>query len=420
MNDAPFQRYLVGGAVRDQLLGRPVNEYDWVVVGATPQQLTRRGYRQVGSSFPVYLDPDRNEEHALARTERKSGSGHKGFKVAFSPDVTLEEDLKRRDLTINAMACPDRTVAPDDLVDPYDGQADLAARQLRHVSGAFEEDPLRVLRVARFAAQLASYGFEVAPETLALMRRMSASGELETLPAERLWQETWKAMASEGPQRFVEVLHDCGALDVILPEVEALFGVPQPEQWHPEVDTGIHLLLCLKMAARLTDDPAVRFSVLTHDLGKGITPEKYLPSHRGHEATGVPLVKAVCERLRAPNAVADLAVKVCANHLLCHTALKLRPGRALQLLEDLDAFRKPDVLEQFVLACEADARGRTGLEDRDYPGADYLREVFAAARAVDTGPIIDAGYEGRGIAKQLRRQRIAAVAEVKARWVKDD
>lgn len=400
--------YLVGGAVRDRLLGRPVNERDWVVVGATPEDLMDQGYRQVGASFPVFIHPDSGEEYALARTERKTALGHKGFSVAFDPSVTLEQDLERRDLTINAIAEP---AGGGELVDPYHGISDLRQRLLRHVSPAFVEDPLRVLRVARFAAQLAEYDFQVAAPTLNLMRRISASGELETLPAERVWKELWKAMAAPRPSRFVTILRDCGALERLLPEVDALFGVPQTERWHPEVDTGRHLCLALDMAARLQAPAAVVYAVLVHDLGKALTPKDKLPSHHGHDAAGVPLVRAVCERLKAPRRVAWLAEKVCLLHLKCHRVMEMRPLKVLDLIEQLDGFRRPEGVEHFVLACEADARGRLGLEDRPYPQADYLRAALRAAAAVQVADLAHQGLSGPAIAEALRKRRLQALRE---------
>lgn len=375
-----MKTYLVGGAVRDQLLNLPVKDKDWVVVGASPEELIEKGYSQVGSDFPVFLHPQSKEEYALARTERKSSAGHKGFEVHYAKEVTLEEDLMRRDLTINAIA-----QSPNgDLIDPYDGLDDIRNKVLRHVSNAFIEDPLRVLRVARFAARFAHLGFEVAPETLALMEEISHSGELELLSSERVWREISLALKSESPAQFIKTLRDCSALKIILPEVDALFGVPQPEKYHPEIDTGVHILLCLEQAVLLTDDPTIRYAVLVHDVGKGITdPEKW-PSHTGHEKLGVGLLKTITSRLKVPNEYAQLAAVVCEYHTLLHRVTELRPATLLKLLEAADAIRRPERFEKFILACEADARGRTGLEKRDYPQHGYLSSAKDALVKVDS------------------------------------
>ncbi len=367
-----METYLVGGAVRDRLLKLPIKDRDWVVVGATPQAMLDAGYQQVGKGFPVFLHPDTHEEYALARTERKTAPGHTGFEIHASPDVTLEEDLQRRDLTINAIA----ETEAGELVDPYGGAADIAARKLRHVSAAFSEDPLRVLRVARFAARFASRGFTVADETMQLMRDMTAGGELESLVGERVWQELQRALGEATPAEFIRVLQRCGALDVILPEVSALFGVPQPAKYHPEVDTGEHILLCLEQARKLTTDVAVMWAVLVHDLGKAVTDPAQWPSHIKHEFLGLDLIRTVQKRLPVPKEHAELALLVCAQHTKMHKLLQLRPATLLKLLEEIDAFRRPQRMEKFILACEADARGRTGLEDRDYPQSDYLRSAL--------------------------------------------
>lgn len=407
-----FKTYLVGGAVRDQLLGVPWHERDWVVVGATPDQLLEAGFRPVGQDFPVFLHPDTGEEYALARTERKTAPGYRGFAFHAAPDVTLEDDLRRRDLTINAMA-----ETPDgELIDPFGGAQDLERRLLRHVSPAFAEDPVRILRLARFAARYHDLGFRVASETLALCRQMVKAGEVDALVPERVWAEMAKALLEPAPDVFIQVLRDCGALARLLPEVDRLFGIPQPPQHHPEVDTGVHVLLALRQAARLSDDLCVRFAVLVHDLGKGTTPASELPRHRGHEHRGVPLVEAVCQRLRVPTACRDLGRLVAKLHLHCHMALELRPQTVLRLFEQLDAFRRPERVEQFVLACEADARGRTGLEDRPYPQRDYLHQAYAAASAVNGGQFAAQGLRGLKIAEAVRRERIARIAAVKERW----
>lgn len=403
-----METYLVGGAVRDALLGLAPRERDWVVVGATPEEMKRRGFRPVGRDFPVFIHPETGEEYALARTERKSGHGYKGFEFHAAPDVTLEDDLARRDLSINAMAKD----ADGNLIDPFGGRDDLEARVLRHVSGAFVEDPLRVLRVARFAARLTLLGFRVADETMALMREIVASGECAHLVAERTWQETERALATPAPRVFLEVLRDCGALGEILPEVDALFGVPQRPEWHPEVDAGRHLLLVMDQAVRLSDDTRVRFAALVHDLGKGVTPKDVLPSHRGHEKTGVSLVRDLCERLRVPAEYRRLGELACREHLNCHRAFELTPGRIMHMLERADALRKPDRFERFLLACEADARGREGAADSPYPQADYLRRCREAAAGVDAAPLAEAGLAGAEIGERLRQARIKAIRAV--------
>ena len=404
-----MQVYLVGGAVRDRLLGRAVKERDWVVVGATPGELERAGFIPVGRDFPVFLHPRTKEEHALARLERKVGPGYRGFSTEFSPGVTLEDDLRRRDLTINAMAEDDA----GRIVDPYGGQRDLDARLLRHVSEAFVEDPVRILRVARFAARYAPLGFRVADETLALMRQMVADGEANALVAERVWAETEKALGEDRPDVFIQVLHDCGALRVVYPEIEALFGVPQPEKWHPEIDTGVHQLLSLRAAVKLGGGLAVRFAVLMHDLGKALTPADVLPSHHGHEDAGVAPVEALCERVRVPNQLRELAVITARHHTHVHRAFELRADTVLRTLESCDALRRPERFADFLLACEADARGRSGLEDRDYPQRGYFTRLRAAAGAVQLTADERAGLSGEQIGLELRRRRIAAIEKVK-------
>jgi tRNA nucleotidyltransferase (CCA-adding enzyme) len=405
-----MQIYLVGGAVRDQLLGLPVRERDWVVVGATPAQLESLGYRRVGRTFPVYLHPETNEEYALARTERKTGPGYRGFEVHADPSVTLEEDLQRRDLTINAIA----QTSAGELVDPAGGRAHLQARLLHHVSDAFREDPVRILRVARFAARFHHLGFRVAPATVELMRAMVAGGEVAALVAERVWQETVSALAEPRPDIYVQVLRDCGALKVVFPEIDALFGVPQPPQWHPEIDTGVHVLLCLRVAARLAFSTEVRFAVLVHDLGKGTTPKAELPRHVGHEQRSVDLVAALCQRLAVPNRFRDLALAVARHHGLCHRALELRPVTILELLESLDAFRRGNRVTEFLDACEADARGRTGLEEQPYPQRELVLSAWQAALAVDTRAVTAPGGAGDGLSGEalgaaIRNARLAAV-----------
>ena len=412
-----MQIYLVGGAVRDQLLGLPVRERDWVVVGATPGELEKLGYRRVGRDFPVYLHPESSEEHALARTERKTSPGYRGFEVQADPSVTLEEDLQRRDLTINAMA----QTADGRIIDPAGGRAHLEARLLHHVSDAFREDPVRILRVARFAARLHDLVFRVAPATQVLMRAMVGAGEAAALVPERVWQETASALAEPRPDVFIQVLRDCGALAVVFPEVDALYGVPQPADWHPEIDTGVHVGLALQQAARLSFSTEVRFAVLVHDLGKGTTPQAEWPRHVGHEERSVELVQALCRRLAVPNRFRDLGVAVARNHGLCHRALELRPVTLLKMLESLDAFRRGERVKDFLDACESDARGRTGLEDQPYPQRDLVLAAWRAALAVDTRAIAGPGGTGEGLAGEklgeaIRNARLADVAAAREQF----
>jgi tRNA nucleotidyltransferase (CCA-adding enzyme) len=400
-----MRSYLVGGAVRDALLGYPVEESDWVVVGARPQDLLEQGYQQVGRDFPVFLHPETREEYALARTERKRGHGHTGFTVDYNPDVSLEEDLLRRDLTINAMARD----GDGNIIDPHGGRADLEQRVLRHVSDAFAEDPLRVLRTARFAARYAHLEFSVAAETLALMADIVTQGELAHLSQERVWQELEKALGERNPEVFIQVLRACGALAELLPEVEALFGVPQPEQHHPEIDTGDHLLRTLEQAVALSADTDVRFAVLLHDLGKGTTPPSEWPRHIAHEHRGLELVQAVCDRLRPPRRYVELARAVCQYHTLCHQALELRGKTLLKLLTATDALRRPERFQAFLLACEADARGRLGLEDRDYPQAEYLRRALSTAASVSASQFADQALSGKALGRAINDARVAAL-----------
>jgi tRNA nucleotidyltransferase (CCA-adding enzyme) len=400
-----MQVYEVGGAVRDSLLGEPVRERDWVVVGATAQELLDAGYRPVGTDFPVFLHPQTGEEYALARTERKTGRGYKGFEVD-TKSVSLEEDLLRRDLTINAIA----RAADGTLIDPWGGLRDLDARVLRHVSDAFCEDPLRVLRVARFAARLSSHGFSIAPQTQALLARMVETGELEALRPERIWLETTKALLTPRPDVFIGVLRECGALAVVYPEVDRLFGVPQPKKWHPEIDTGVHLLMALQLSARLSDELAVRFAVLTHDLGKGTTPTAILPSHRGHERRSVELIGALCTRLPVPTRIRQVAEIVARYHGDIHRAMEMRPGKVFELLLELDALRQPERLELILIACEADARGRLGLEDSSYPQAARIRRAALAAASVRYADVTDIEtLEGAAVGTALREAQRAAV-----------
>jgi tRNA nucleotidyltransferase (CCA-adding enzyme) len=400
--------YEVGGAVRDALLGLPVEERDWVVVGATPDDLTAQGFKRVGKDFPVFLHPETGEEYALARTERKTGRGYTGFKFDTAATVTLEQDLERRDLTINAIA----RSSDGEIIDPWSGRTDLAARVLRHVSPAFREDPLRVLRVARFAARFAPLGFTVAPPTLALMKEIVAAAEMEALTVERIWQETVKGLRTERPDVYFEVLRSCGALARLFPEVDALFGVPQPERWHPEIDTGVHLLMALRVAAELSKSETVRFAVLTHDLGKGTTPSELLPAHHGHEGRSVELLEKLCARLPVPNRFRELAVLVARHHGVVHKAAELRPQTVLKLITDTDGLRQADRFEEFLLACEADARGRKGLRDRPYPSSEILRTALRAARAVDSATVRSArNVEGAELGKAMHDARLAAVKE---------
>jgi tRNA nucleotidyltransferase (CCA-adding enzyme) len=399
-----MKAYLVGGAVRDKRLGLPVKDRDYVVVGATPEEMVAKGFRPVGADFPVFLHPVTKEEYALARTERKSGHGYKGFTVYSAPDVTLDDDLRRRDLTINAMAEDEN----GELIDPFGGAGDLRDGVLRHVSPAFAEDPVRILRVARFAARYAKWGFRVAHGTNALMRNMVESGEVDHLVPERVWAECERALGEPLPSRFFVVLRGCGALARIFPEIDALFGVPQPEAHHPEVDTGAHVMLVLDAAAKLSDDPRVRFAALVHDLGKGTTPAEEWPKHVGHEARGVELVQGLCERLRVPNDYRDLGMLVAEYHMHCHRVAELQPGTLLDVIQALDGFRRPERVEQFCLACEADFRGREGFADRVYEQGALFRAAFEAARAVDTTAIA-AGESGPKVGERIRQARIAAI-----------
>jgi tRNA nucleotidyltransferase (CCA-adding enzyme) len=399
-----MQVYLVGGAVRDRLLGRPVGERDWVVVGATPAALTAQGYTAVGKDFPVFLHPQSHEEYALARQERKVAPGYHGFTTVFSPDVTLEEDLKRRDLTINAMA-----EGADGVIDPFGGQRDLAQRLLRHVSDAFVEDPVRVLRVARFAARFADAGFRIAPETLALMAQMTASGEIAALTPERVWRETARALQEPRPEVFFEILRTCGALGVLMPELAALHGVPQPPKWHPEVDTFVHVMLALAVAAQRQTSLAVRYAVLLHDLGKALTPKEQWPSHHQHEGLGLAPIAQLSQRLRVPNECRELAALTSRYHTLVHRALELRPETIMKLFSDTDAFRRPERFAELLLACECDARGRAGLQSQPYPQADYLRQAHTAALAATVDPAQREGLVGPQYGAALQQQRLKAV-----------
>ncbi len=403
-----MQVYLVGGAVRDAALGLPVRERDWCVTGATPEQKVSLGYRPVGQDFPVILHPETGEESALARTERKTASGYHGFDFNTSINVSIEEDLERRDLTVNAMAQDE----DGHLIDPYGGMRDLEARVLRHVSDAFIEDPVRVLRLAKFAARFHAMGFRIADETLALMRRMVEDGEVDALVPDRVWRETETALGGSSARVFFETLRDCGALKVVFPEIDALFGVPQRKDYHPEVDTGLHTMMVLDQAERLSADTDVRFAALVHDLGKATTRRDDLPSHPGHEGRGRKLVLKMAERLPLPKSCRDLGLVVAEYHLHCHRAFELKPATLLRVIEACDAFRRPERFEKFLLCCEADARGRTGFEDREYPQADYFREAFTAASGVDAGRVA-ADHEGQDIPGAIRKARVASISAVK-------
>ena len=405
-----MQVYLVGGAVRDHLLGHPYHEKDYVVVGASPNQMLNLGYQPVGKDFPVFLHPETKEEYALARTERKSGTGYHGFEFHTDTSVTLEQDLIRRDLTINAMAMDEA----GHVHDPYNGQQDLADRVLRHVSDAFIEDPLRVLRVARFAARYHAMGFHVATETLDLMRQLTESGELNTLTPERVWKETSRALMESHADIYFEVLRSCGALKVLFPEIDALFGVPQRPEYHPEIDCGIHTMMSLQQACRQNYDLDVRFAVLVHDLGKALTPAEELPRHIMHEERGVQPVTELCERFKVPAYTKQLAIAVCKEHLKCHQALNLKPGTLWRLLQRLDVLRRPERVEAFVQACECDSRGRLGLEDRAYPQAQYVREAMQVVRGIKAQDL-PADIQGPDIGEMLIERRIHALAELKER-----
>lgn len=407
-----MQIYKVGGAVRDRLLGKPVADTDWVVVGATTDEMLIKGYRPVGTDFPVFLHPLTGEEYALARTERKTGRGYGGFVFHAAPDVTLEEDLIRRDLTINAIA-EDKD---GHLTDPFHGQRDLEARVLRHVSPAFAEDPLRVLRVARFAARYAPDGFTIAPETMELMRELSASGELEALTPERSWKEISRALMEKEPQVFIQVLRECGALKVLMPEIDMLFGIPQPEAHHPEIDTGLHVLSVLHQSAIHGQPLNVRWACLLHDLGKGLTPEEDWPRHSAHEHKGLKAIKTVNLRFKVPKDCQELALLVGQYHTHGHRALELKPSTLFDLLQSFDVYRRPQRFEEFIVACEMDARGRKGFEDRDYPQARYLRGAAEAARQVAVQPLLDQGYQGQELGEALKRERLDTLKVYKANY----
>ena len=400
--------YLVGGAVRDKLLNREIKDRDYVVVGATPAQMVEKGFRPIGKDFPVFLHPKTQEEYALARTERKTAQGYHGFEFNTDVDVTLEEDLARRDLTINAMAIDDEN---GEIIDPFNGQEDLKNRNLRHVSEAFAEDPVRILRIARFAAR---YGFTVDSQTNALMKKMVQNGEVDALVAERVWQELSKSLNETTPSNFIKVLRACGALKVLFPEFENLFGVPQTEKWHPEIDTGIHCMMAMDQAKDLDNETA--FAVFTHDLGKGITPKEILPSHRGHEQSGVPLVEAVCNRLKVPKNYKRLALNVCRWHLHSHMAYDLRAGTIHKLFEKTGAYQQPENFDKYLQACQADATGRLGMLDSDYPQATYLKACLKDALAVDVQQLIQKGFSGEKLGDEIAQQKIKRIKRYKRHY----
>ena len=402
--------YLVGGAVRDERLGIPVAERDWCVVGSTPDALLALGYKPVGKDFPVFLHPDSGEEYALARSERKTAAGYHGFQFHADPDVTIEDDLRRRDLTVNAIAVDEDGA----VVDPFGGIADIESRVLRHVSDAFVEDPVRILRVAKFAARFAKLGFSIADDTLGLMTEMVASGEVDALVPDRVWKETEAALCTDSPQVYFDVLRRCGALQRLFPEIDSLFGVPQPEKWHPEIDCGIHTMMVLEQAAGLSTEGDVRFAALVHDLGKATTDKNLLPAHHGHEQRSVKLVKKMATRMPVPNAYRDLAILVAAYHGHCHRAFELKASTLLRVLRKTDAIRRPERFEKFVVACEADARGRTGLEDGPYPEADYLRGALRSIDIVSSADFADDNLKGAEIGQAIDDARLRALKNYKA------
>ena len=412
--------YLVGGAVRDQLLGLLVKDRDWIVVGADPATLLSLGYQQVGKDFPVFLNPKTKEEYALARTERKSSAGYTGFICDFSPTITLAQDLIRRDLTINAMAQSE----DGEIIDPYGGKQDLENRILRHISPAFSEDPLRVLRVARFAARYHSLGFKIASETLSLMAELAQSEELQHLTAERVWLETEKALNEKNPEIYFETLHKTGALSVLFPEIDALYGVPNPVKHHPEVDSFIHTMLVLKQAVNLTENnpilnkSAVRFAAICHDLGKALTPQNILPHHYGHEQAGIKPTRSLCKRLKVPSYFQELAELTCEFHTHIHKAFELRAETVITLFNRFDVWRKPQRFQEFLQVCLADTRGRTGFENKDYPQIDYINQLLQAANEVDVQQVIADGFEKQEIRNELMKRRILAVKQTKANYQK--
>jgi tRNA nucleotidyltransferase (CCA-adding enzyme) len=401
--------YLVGGAVRDKILGLKVTDRDWVVTGSTPDEMLKQGFTPVGKDFPVFLHPKTHEEYALARTERKTAAGYHGFQFHADSDVSLEEDIKRRDLTINALA-EDQL---GNIFDYVDGRADIENRVLRHISPAFAEDPVRILRIARFASRFSNLGFRIADETMELMRDMVKNGEVDALVPERVWQETVKSLAEPSPDVFIETLRACGALEILYPEIDRLFGVPQPEEHHPEIDTGVHTLMVLQQACLLSDEPVVRFAALTHDLGKGSTVKEQLPHHYGHEERGFHLVRELCERYRVPNQFRQLAEITSRYHTHVHRAFEIKASTLLKVLNKTDAFRKPERFEKFLLACTADSHGRPGYEDYDYKQAPFFAHILKKAAAVDVQEIIKDGFEKEKITEELYKRRLIAVKYTK-------
>ncbi|WP_236559668.1 multifunctional CCA addition/repair protein [Colwellia sp. 20A7] len=408
--------YLVGGAVRDQLLNRPIKDHDYLVVGTTVEQMLSLGFHQVGKDFPVFLHPKTKEEFALARTERKQGQGYTGFACYAEPDVTIEQDLLRRDLTVNAMA----RNTYGEIIDPYNGQQDLNNRVLRHVSEAFIEDPLRVLRVARFAARYHEFGFTIADETMRLMQKISESGELNSLSAERVWQEMQRSLTEDNPEVFFNVLRECKALSVLWPDLDNLWGIPNPAEWHPEICSGIHTMMVLQQAVLLTKDSenktAIRFAALCHDLGKGLTVSELWPSHKGHEKSGLPLVEDIAKKLRVPNYYKQLALKVCEHHLHCHKAFQLKPSTLLKIFDQLDVWRKPTEFDDFIIACKSDFLGRLNFEDRSYPQAKYLKEAMFSALQVNAKTFVEKGLKGLEIKEAMANARLAAIKIVKDKY----
>lgn len=397
--------YLVGGAVRDKLLGKPIKDRDWVVVGTTPEKMIAQGFKPIGKDFPVFLHPKTKEEYALARTERKSGKGYKGFTFYTSPEITIEEDLKRRDLTINAIAEDES----GKLIDPFAGKLDIENKVLRHVSSSFVEDPLRLLRIARFSATI---GFEVAENTMNLLTKIVAANELDTLTVERIWNEFQKAMGSKHPENFILILRACNALKKLFPQIDTLFGIPQPKEFHPEIDTGLHTLMALKQATLLSNEPIVRFAALLHDLGKGSTPKTKLPSHHGHEARGVKLVNEICTKYKSPTQYRELACITSKYHLDCHRIMEMKSSTILKKLERLDAFRRPKRFQQFLLACEADHRGRTNFENKEYPQAKFFISALKAANNVNVEHLKQQGLSGKLLGDEIRKKQMHNIQEL--------
>ena len=419
--EAQLDIYLVGGAVRDKLLNRPVKDHDYLVVGSSVKQMLSLGFVQVGKDFPVFLHPTSKEEYALARTERKERQGYTGFSCYAEPDVTIEQDLLRRDLTVNAMAMK----SDGKIIDPYNGQIDLKNKVLRHVSDAFTEDPLRVLRVARFAARYHHYGFTIAEETLLLMRNISNNGELLLLKSERIWQEMQRALDESSPDVFFQVLYQCTALKILWPDLHALWGVPNPAQWHPEICSGVHTMMVLQQAVKLTqnnhpDKTAIRFAALCHDLGKGLTKQEKWPSHRGHEVAGLPLVENICSQLKIPTKCKNLALKVCEHHLHCHKAFQLKPSTLLKIFNQLDVWRKPHEFDSFITACKADFLGRLGFENLPYPQEKYLNDSMLAATKINAKEFVEQGLKGLAIKEAMAQARLEEIVTIKAHYQLQD